>query len=270
MTGRSNRSLRPGSPGHAHVVLGLLGAVALLFFVAPLVGLISRVTPGHVAAQLGSPAVRSALVLSLEVSLVSLAVSLVLGVPLAYLLARVEFPGRAVARGLVTLPMVLPPVVGGMALMTAFGRRGLLGGWLEWFGVSLPFSKAGAIVAVTFVSLPFLATTLEAAFAGVDPRLEQAAATLGASRWRILRTVTLPAIRPALAAGMALCWARGLGEFGATITFAGNRVGYTQTMPLAVYEALNTDPEAAIALGLVLLAVSLGLLVALRGRIGGR
>lgn len=270
MTGPLNRSLRPGTPGQAHGVLGLLGGVALVFFGLPLVGLISRVTPGEVVAQLGSPEVRSALWLSLEVSLVSLAVSLVLGLPLAYVLARVEFPGRALARGLVTLPMVLPPVVGGMALMTAFGRRGLLGGWLEAVGVELPFSTAGAVVAVTFVSLPFLATTIEAALAGLDPRLEQAAATLGASRWRILRTVTLPAIRPALAAGMALCWARGLGEFGATITFAGNRVGYTQTMPLAVYEALNTDPEAAITLGLVLLAVSLTLLVALRGHIGGR
>lgn len=268
MTGAKDMSLRPGSPGRAHAVLGLLGAAALVFFALPLVGLVARAGGG--AAQLGAPAVRTALWLSLEVSVVSLMVSLALGLPLAYVLARVPFPGRGLARGLVTLPMVLPPVVGGMALMAAFGRRGLIGGWLAAVGIELPFSTAGAVVAVTFVSLPFLATTLEAGLAGVDPKLEQAAATLGASRWRILWTVTLPAIRPALVAGMALCWARGLGEFGATITFAGNRAGVTQTMPLAIYEALNTDPEAAVTLGLVLLAVSLTLLVALRGHIGGR
>lgn len=262
--------LRAGSPGYAHVVVGALAAAALVFFTLPLVGLIGRVGPGQVAAQLGSPVVRTALWLSLEVSLIALIVSLALGLPLAYVLARVAFPGRGLVRGLVTLPMVLPPVVGGMALMAAFGRRGLLGGWLAQVGVELPYTTAGTVVAVTFVSLPFLATTLEGGLAGVDRRLEQTAATLGASRWRIFRTVTLPAIRPALAAGMALCWARALGEFGATITFAGNRAGRTQTMPLAVYEALNTDPEAAITLGLILLAVSLTLLVALRGRIGGR
>ncbi|MBL9105102.1 MAG: molybdate ABC transporter permease subunit [Myxococcales bacterium] len=262
--------LRAGRPGHAHVVAAALAAVALLFFALPLVGLIGRAAPGQVLAQLGSPVVRTALGLSLEVSLVALTISLVLGLPLAYVLARVQFPGRRLARGLVTLPMVLPPVVGGMALMAAFGRRGLLGGWLAGLGVELPFTTAGTIVAVTFVSLPFLTTTLEAGFAGVDRRLEDAAATLGASRWRIFWTVTLPAIRPALLAGMALCWARGLGEFGATITFAGNRVGRTQTMPLAIYEALNVDPEAAITLGLVLLAVALALLVGLRGHIGGR
>ena len=262
--------LRAGSPGYAHVVVGALAAAALVFFTLPLVGLIGRVGPGQVAAQLGSPVVRTALWLSLEVSLVSLVLCVVLGFPLAFLLARVEFPGRSLARGLVSLPMVLPPVVGGIALLSAFGRRGLLGGALEEIGVTLPFTTAGAVVAVSFVSMPFLVMTLEAALAGVDPRLEEAAATLGASRWRILRTVTLPAIRPALAAGLALCWARGLGEFGATITFAGNLEGRTQTMPLAVYDALQTDPEAAITLGLVLLAVSLTLLMALRGRISRR
>ena len=252
------------------MVLGLLGGAALVFFALPLVGLVSRATPSGLWRQLGAPSVQAALWLSLEVSLVSLALCLVLGFPLAFMLARVTFPGRALARGLVSLPMVLPPVVGGIALLSAFGRKGLLGGTLERVGVVLPFTTAGAVVAVTFVSMPFLVMTLEAAFASMDPRLEQAAATLGASRWRILRTVTLPAIRPALGAGLALCWARGLGEFGATITFAGNLEGRTQTMPLAVYDALQTDPEAAITLGLVLLAVSLTLLMALRGRISRR
>jgi len=263
-------SLRPGRPGQAHAVLAALGGVALVFFALPLVGLVSRATPAGLWRQLGAPAVQAALWLSLEVSLMSLGLCVLLGLPLAFLLARVEFPGRALARGLVSLPMVLPPVVGGIALLSAFGRKGLLGGWLAEVGVVLPFTTAGAVVAVTFVSMPFLVMTIEAALASVDPRLEQAAATLGASRWRILRTVTLPAIRPALAAGLALCWARGLGEFGATITFAGNLEGRTQTMPLAVYDALQTDPEAAITLGLVLLAVSLTLLMTLRGRISRR
>ena len=263
-------SLRPGRPGQAHAVLAALGGAALVFFALPLIGLVGRATPSELWRQLGAPAVQAALWLSLEVSLVSLGLCVLLGLPLAFLLARVEFRGRELARGLVSLPMVLPPVVGGMALASAFGRRGLLGEALAEVGVVLTFSTAGAVVAVTFVSMPFLVMTLEAALASVDPRLEQAAATLGASRWRILRTVTLPAIRPALAAGMALCWARGLGEFGATITFAGNLEGRTQTMPLAVYDALQTDPEAAVTLGLVLLAVSLTLLMALRGRISRR
>jgi molybdate transport system permease protein len=263
-------SLRTGRPGQAHAVLGALGGVAVVFFALPLVALVGRVTPAGLWAQLGSPGVQQALRLSLEVSLISLGLCVVFGFPLAFVLARVAFPGRALVRGLVSLPMVLPPVVGGIALLAAFGRRGLLGGALEQVGVVLPFTTAGAVLAVTFVAMPFLVTTLEAALATVDPRLEQAAATLGASRWRVLWTVTLPAVRPSLTAGLALCWARGLGEFGATITFAGNLEGRTQTMPLAVYDALQSDPEAAITLGLVLLAVSLTLLTALRGHIGRR
>jgi len=263
-------SLRTGRPGQAHAVLGALGGVAVVFFALPLVALVGRVTPAGLWAQLGSPGVQQALRLSLEVSLISLGLCVVFGFPLAFVLARVAFPGRALVRGLVSLPMVLPPVVGGIALLAAFGRRGLLGGMLERIGVVLPFTTAGAVLAVTFVAMPFLVTTLEGALATVDPRLEQAAATLGASRWRVLWTVTLPAIRPSMAAGLALCWARGLGEFGATITFAGNFEGRTQTMPLAVYDALQADPEAAITLGLVLLAVSLTLLMALRGHIGRR
>lgn len=251
-------------------MLAVLGGVGVVFFVLPLLGLLSRASAAGLWRQLGAPGVRAALRLSLEVSVIALGLCVVIGFPLAYLLARVEFRGRGLVRGLVSLPMVLPPVVGGIALLSAFGRRGVLGEALAGVGVVLPFTKAGAVLAVTFVSMPFLVMTLEAALAGVDPRLEQAAATLGATRWRILRTVTLPAIRPALAAGMALCWARGLGEFGATITFAGNLEGRTQTMPLAVYDALQTDPEAAVVLGLVLLAVSLTLLTLLRGQIGRR
>jgi molybdate transport system permease protein len=211
--------------------------------------------------------VLEALWLSLVCSLGAVAVSLLLGVPLAFLLARVEFPGRNVVRALTTLSMVLPPVVGGVALLLAFGRRGLVGRWLdEAFGITLPFTTAGAILAEAFVSMPFLVISTEAGLRAMDRRYEDAAATLGAGRWTILRRVTLPLIAPSLGAGVALCWARALGEFGATITFAGNLPGVTQTMPLAVYIALETDLTSAIALSLVLLVVSLAVLVALRDR----
>lgn len=261
-------SLKPGRPGRAHLLFGLLAAAALVFFALPLVGLVARVAPAELARQLATPAVQDALRLSLQVSLAATGLSLALGLPLAYALARLPFPGRGLARALVTLPMVLPPVVGGTALLAAFGRRGLLGGFLEHsLGVILPYTTAGAVVAATFVAAPFLVITVEGALRGLDLRHEQAAATLGASRLRIVATVVLPAIRPSLVAGVALCWARALGEFGATITFAGNLQGRTQTMPLAVYEALHASPDAALALSLLLLAVSLTLLAALRGHL---
>jgi molybdate transport system permease protein len=194
-------------------------------------------------------------------------VSLVLGVPLAWVLARAEFPGRRLVRALVTVPLVLPPVVGGVALLLVFGRRGLIGSWLnDTFGVSLPFTTAGVVVAEAFVAMPFLVISVEGALRGADARYEEAAATLGASRWTAFRRVTLPLIAPGVAAGAVLCWARALGEFGATITFAGNFPGRTQTMPLAVYLALEQDLNAAIVLSLLLLLVSVTILAALRDR----
>jgi molybdate transport system permease protein len=163
------------------------------------------------------------------------------------------------------VPLVLPPVVGGVALLILLGRRGLVGQWLyEWFSVSLPFTTAAVVVAETFVAMPFLVISVEGALRGADLRYEEAAATLGASRWRTFRWVTLPLVAPGVLAGAILCWARALGEFGATITFAGNFPGRTQVMPMAVYFALETDPEAAIALSLVLLAASVLVLVCLR------
>jgi len=216
---------------------------------------------------LTSPEAVTALRLSLLASLSATAIAIVLGVPLAWMYARVAFPGRAVLRALTVLPMVLPPVVGGVALLAAFGRRGLVGGWLEQlFGIHLPFTTAGAILAETFVAMPFLVITIEAGLRGMDLRFEEAARTLGASRWTVLWRVTLPLVRPSLVAGAVLCWARALGEFGATITFAGNFPGRTQTMPLAVYLALETNPDAAIMLSLVLLVVSLAVLIGLRDR----
>jgi molybdate transport system permease protein len=163
--------------------------------------------------------------------------------------------------------MVLPPVVGGVALFFSFGRRGLFGRWLDaWFGISLPFSTGAVVMAQTFVAMPFLVLTVEAALRQHDTRVDDAARTLGGSRWYVFRRVTLPMVRPALVAGAVLAWARALGEFGATITFAGNSPGNTQTMPLAIYLALESDPEAALVLSMVMIAVSFGVLMGLRDR----
>jgi molybdate transport system permease protein len=266
---RRRRAATAGVPARSRVPAGFAvpAAVAVGFLALPLVGLLGRTPWGGIGAELASPRVLEALRLSLVCSLAAVAVSAVLGVPLALVLARVEFPGRDVVRALTTLPMVLPPVVGGVALLLAFGRRGLAGQWLDRaLGVTLPFTTAGAVLAEAFVAMPFLVVTVEAGLRAMDRRFEDAAATLGAGRWTTLRRVTLPLLAPSLGAGAALCWARALGEFGATITFAGNLPGVTQTMPLAVYLALETDLEAAIALSLVLLAISLAVLVALRDR----
>jgi molybdate transport system permease protein len=251
----------------APLPLLVLAAVGAAFVVLPLVGLLQRAPWSDVVDELGTPAVREALRLSLVTSLAATATSLVLGVPLAWVLARVAFPGRSLVRAAVTLPMVLPPVVGGAALLFALGRRGLVGSWLEdALGVHLPFTTAGVVVANTFVAMPFLVVSVEGALRGSDQRYEEAAATLGASRWAVLTRVTLPLVRPSLVAGALLCWARALGEFGATITFAGNLPGRTQTMPLAVFLALERDRGAAVVLSLVLVAVSLLVLVGLRDR----
>jgi molybdate transport system permease protein len=251
----------------APILFVVPAAVAVGFLAIPLLGLLGQTPWRHLAAELTTPLVVQALRLSLVCSLGAVAVSVLLGVPLAWLLARVEFPGRNLVRALTTLPMVLPPVVGGVALLLAFGRRGVAGQWLERaLGITLPFTTAGAILAEAFVAMPFLVITTEAGLRAMDRRFEDAAATLGAGRWTTFRRVTLPLIAPSLGAGAALCWARALGEFGATITFAGNLPGVTQTMPLAVYLALETDLQAAIALSLVLLAISLAVLIALRDR----
>jgi molybdate transport system permease protein len=248
--------------------VGVLAAVAGLLFALPLVGLLQRAAWSDLWDNLSTPAARDALRLSLECSLWSTALSVVLGVPLAWVLARGEFPGRALLRALVLLPMVLPPVVGGVALLYAFGRNnGLVGPWLyDTFGVQLTFSKSGVVLAETFVAMPFLVLTVEGGLRAIDIRYEDAAATLGAGRWTTFRRVTLRFLAPSLAAGAALAWARALGEFGATITFAGNIEGRTQTTPLAVYLLLEREPAAAVALSLVLLVVSVVVLVGLRDR----
>jgi len=244
----------------------VLAAIGVAFVVMPLVGLLSRAPWQTAVGDLGTPEAATALRLSIVVSIAATALALGLGVPLAWVYARVAFPGRDIVRALTTLPMILPPVVGGVALLFAFGRRGLFGPALDAIGIRLPFTTAGAILAATFVAMPFLVLTVEAGLRSMDGRYEDAARTLGAGRWLVFRRVTLPLIAPSVFAGAVLCWARALGEFGATITFAGNLPGTTQTLPLAVYIALETRPEVAIMLSLVLLAVALAILVVMRDR----
>lgn len=260
---------RPRRIGHPRLPLPLLllALAGMGLFVLPLAGLVARTPWTRLATLLSGDVVTDALRLSAVTSIAATAISLALGLPLAWLLARVDFPGRALARGIVMLPLVLPPVVGGSALLFALGRRGLVGGPLEQAtGLLLPFSTWGVIVANAFVAMPFLVITVEGALRAQDRRYEEAAASLGARRWTVLRRVTLPMIAPSVAAGLLLCWARAFGEFGATITFAGNLQGRTQTLPLAVFIALERDRDIAVAISLVMVLVSLLVLVALRDR----
>ncbi|MGH3995148.1 MAG: ABC transporter permease [Pseudonocardiaceae bacterium] len=262
-----SRTRRPRRTGGLPAVLVLPALAGLAFLVVPLAGLVLEAPWGTLLDRLAEPAVFEALQLSVIAASAATVVCLVCGVPLAWLLARGQLPGLRFVRALVTVPLVLPPVVGGVALLLVLGRNGVIGRYLEaWFGFSLPFTTAGVIVAEAFVAMPFLVIAVDGALRGADRRYEDAAATLGASRWVTFRRVTLPLVAPGIAAGAVLCWARALGEFGATITFAGNFPGETQTMPLAVYLALETDPEAAIVLSLVLFAVSVIVLASLRDK----
>lgn len=240
-------------------------AAALLLL--PLLALVVRAPWRGLPRLLGTEAVRQALVLSLGSASAATGLALLLGVPLAWVLARSPLPGRGVLRALVTVPLVLPPVVGGVALLLLLGRRGLLGAPLrQATGVTVPFTPLAVVLAQTFVALPFLVLTVDGALRATDEAHEEVAATLGARGWTVFRRITLPLLAPAVGAGAALAFARALGEFGATITFAGNLPGRTQTVPVAVYLALQADPEAALALSLVLLAVAVAVLLALRGR----
>ncbi|MGH8775267.1 MAG: ABC transporter permease [Jiangellaceae bacterium] len=239
----------------------------------PMAGLVVRAPWTRLPDILGSEGVITALRLSLATSAVTTAVCLVCGVPLAWLLARTTLPGRSLLRGLVTVPLVLPPVIGGVALLVAFGRRGLVGESLyDTFGVSLPFTTAGVVMAQSFVAMPFLIVAVDGALRTSDRRYEDMAATLGSSGWTTFRRVTLPSVAPGLLAGAVLCWARALGEFGATITFAGSFPGTTRTLPLAAYASINGgDIESAIVLSLLMIVTSVTVLVALRDRwVGSR
>ena len=253
--------------GRPPAALTVVGFVALGVLVLPIAGLLQRAPWSALPELLSDSSVLDALQVSLVVSLAATAACVVLGLPLAFVLARKRLRFPRLVRAVVMLPMVLPPVVAGTALLFALGRRGLVGQWLDaWFGVSLPFTTAGAVVAATFVALPFFVVTVEAALRQAGEDLDEAGATLGAGPWATLVHVSLPTVRPALAAGTALAWARAVGEFGATLTFAGNFPGRTRTLPLETYLALERDPEAAVAISLVLMAVALAVLITLRDR----
>lgn len=244
-----------------------LAALGLALFAVPLVGLLVRTPWSSLGTTLSGSVALDALRISLVASVGSTVAAAVLGLPLAFVLARVDFPGKAIVRGVVLLPLVLPPVVGGAALLFALGRRGVVGGPLaDATGIVLPFSTGGVIIATTFVAMPFLVVTVEGALRNLDRRFEHAAESLGASPWTVLRRVTMPLIGPSIVAGLVLTWARALGEFGATITFAGNLAGRTQSLPLAVFVALEGDRDTAVALSLVMIVISLAVIVALRDR----
>jgi molybdate transport system permease protein len=248
-----------------------LAVLGLLFLLLPTLGLLIRAPwsgLGHIythADKADGVDVGAALWLSVRTSLLATAVSVLVGVPLAWVLARVRIPGMGVARAVVTMPLVLPPVVGGVALFLALGRTGFVGRYLyDWFGIQLPFSSYGVVIAQTFVAMPFLVITVEGALRTSDQRLEEAAATLGASRARVFSRVTVPLILPSLLAGAVLCWARAIGEFGATVLFGGNVIDRTQTGPTAVLTAFSSSPGDAVALSLPLMLIAVVVLVGLR------
>ncbi|WP_430647570.1 ABC transporter permease [Agromyces sp. GXS1127] len=269
---RPDRAARRTAPRHGGLAwpVAVLAAIGLAVLVLPLVALVARAPWGELGELLARESVLEALVLSVGTAVVATAACLVLGVPLAALLARAAAwptPARRLLRAAVTVPLVLPPVVGGIALLLLLGRHGILGGLLdEGLGITVPFTTGAVVIAQVFVSLPFLVFAVEGALRSADRRTELAAATLGASRWQVFRHVTLPLVAPGVAAGAVLCFTRALGEFGATITFAGSLPGVTRTLPIASYLAMQTDPDEAIALALLLLAVSVAVLLLLRDR----
>ena len=268
MSKAKGRDVASSTPGFVWVG----AALGLAFLLLPLVGLVRRVAWRGLLGNLVEGPASEALRLSLVTSVIATCFVVLLGLPLAWVLARIPFKGRSLVRALVMLPMVLPPVVGGVALLGAYGKsNGLLGSSLySLFGLQLTFSPLGVIVAEAFVALPFFVMAVESGLRSIEPKFEESAAVMGLSSTKRFSRVTLRLLAPALLAGTAVAWARALGEFGATITFAGNIEGRTQTTPLAVYLLLESDPEAAYALSLVLLVVCVGVLVAMRDRWMGR
>lgn len=247
--------------------LALIGLPAAALVIVPVAAVVWRTPWSNFWSAVSNDASHTALVLSLRTSVVATLLALIFGTPLAWCLANSNLRGRSLVRALIVLPMVLPPVVGGVALLFAFGRRGLMGGLLnDWFGIRLAFTETATVMAQFFVAAPFFVVVMEAAFEQVDQRVVGAARTFGAGPWRTYLTVTIPLVRPSLIAATVLTWARALGEFGATITFAGNTPGRTQTVPLAVYSALESGDDSALALSMLMVIVSVAVLVALRGR----
>jgi molybdate transport system permease protein len=247
-----------------------ISTLMALFLVLPLVGLVLRaVNFGNMLAALRLPIVADALKLSVLTTVVVLILSVVFGSPLALLLARRRFAGKVLLDTLVDLPIVLPPAVAGLALLLTFGRNGLFGPWLNTVGIQLPFTTAAVVLASMFVAAPFYVRAARSGFLLVPPELEEAGRLEGANEWQVFRFITAPVAAPALFGGAILCWARALGEFGATIMFAGSLTGRTQTMPLAIYAALETNLDAAVALSVVLLAASFVLLMLARAWLRG-
>jgi len=244
--------------------LAAAGAIALTFLLLPLLALFLRVSPATLVHELGSRVARDALVVSLETSAIAHAFIVAVGTPAAYLLATRHFRGRDLVVSAIDLPLVLPPAVAGIALLAAFGSRGILGGTLSAFGLTVAFTQAAVVLAVIFVASPFYLRQAIAAFAAVDRDLLAASRTLGAGPFRTFRRIALPLAAPGLAVGSSLAFARGLGEFGATIMFAGSLQGQTQTLPLAIYAELDQDFDAAIAIGALLVLVSIAVLLAVK------
>jgi molybdate transport system permease protein len=251
------------------IVLGVATAAALTFLTLPVVAIFVDTSPARLLDSLGEEGTADALLLSLETTALALAIIVVVGTPVAWLLASRRFPGRAVAITLIELPLVLPPAVAGIALLAALGPDGLLGGALAEAGVRLPLTTAAVVTALTFVASPFYVRQAQAAFAAVDRTLVDASRTLGASEARTFLRVVVPTAAPGLAAGGALALGRALGEFGATLMFAGSLQGITQTAPLAIYDRFATDFDAALALSAVLVGVSAGILLAVKLVRGG-
>ena len=244
----------------------LPAAVGALFVIVPLVGILLEIDWAHFIPLVTSESSRTALILSLKTSAASTVLCVLIGVPMALVLARGRFPGQSILRALVLLPLVLPPVVGGIALLYTFGRAGLLGHQLEAVGIRIAFSTTAVVLAQSFVSLPFLVVSLEGALRTAGNNYESVAATLGARPTTVLRRVTLPLVLPGLVSGAVLAFARSLGEFGATLTFAGSLQGVTRTLPLEIYLQRETDPEAAIALSLLLIVVAAVVVITAGGR----
>ncbi len=237
----------------------------ILFLLLPLLALILRLMPVALLENLTSTVVQQAIRLSLFTSFLSTGLTLLMGTPVAYLLARRRFRGRALLETLIDLPMVLPPAVAGVALLLTFGRRGLVGTYLATLGIELPFTPAAVVLAQSFVAAPFYVKAAVTGFAGVELETEQAAALDGANSWQVLRFVTIPLAWSGLLGGLVMTWARALGEFGATIIFAGNFPGRTQTMPLAIYLGFELDLEVALTLSILLLLISFGVLFIVKG-----
>ncbi|MEN9938744.1 MAG: hypothetical protein RLZZ387_5323 [Chloroflexota bacterium] len=258
---RGNRRLRPQPPS----LIWLLALPLLSFLLLPLLAMLLRLQLDGFWATLTSPAVVQALSLSMATTLVATALAIILGGPLAYMLARRPFRGRTVIDTLIDLPMVLPPSVAGIALLMAFGRRGLLGAPLAELGITISFTVVAVVLAQCFVAAPYFVKAATAGFMGVERELEQAAALDGASRLDVLRYITIPLAWPALFSGAVMTWARALGEFGATIIFAGNLPGRTQTMPLAIYLGFERNLNLALTLSAILLAISFGVLALVKG-----